>query len=110
MAMTMPFDTLAFVRRLEDAGMERRQPEALASALREVAMPDLATKRDLADATTPLRRDLADATTALRTEITAVRTDLDKAVRDLTIRMGAMIGGSVGLVGGLLALLAHLRG
>lgn len=44
------FDTLAATRRLEDAGMERRQAEAVAETAREAAaasLREVATKADL---------------------------------------------------------------
>jgi hypothetical protein len=47
MAAQFAFDTLAFVKRLSAAGMQTRQAEALAEALREHAFDDVATKADL---------------------------------------------------------------
>ena len=44
----MTIDTLAYTKHLEEAGVERRQAEAFAEALNRFAMPDLATKSDLA--------------------------------------------------------------
>lgn len=48
--MNAQFDTLAFSHRLEAAGMNRKQSEAIASALQEVAMAEVATKTDIKDA------------------------------------------------------------
>ena len=63
---TVTFDTLTTARKLEAAGVERRQAEAHAEALREAVSADrdaLATKADLdaklAALETRLRADLA---------------------------------------------------
>lgn len=48
--MTAIFDTLAFAHRMEESGMDRRQSEALASAMQEIAMAEVATKADVRDA------------------------------------------------------------
>jgi hypothetical protein len=43
----MAVDTLYYVKRLEAVGIERRQAEAHAEALRDTVAPQLATKADL---------------------------------------------------------------
>ena len=48
--MTVAFDTLAFSKTLEDAGFNRKQSEALAKAVQEVAMTNVATREDVANA------------------------------------------------------------
>jgi hypothetical protein len=63
-ALHMKIDTLEYVKKLEAAGVDRKQAEAHAQALRSVVVPDLTTKQDL--------RDLANE---LRAEIGHVRTD-----------------------------------
>ena len=47
MSMTTAFNSLAYVRRLESAGIPREQAEAQADALQEIIESQLATKRDL---------------------------------------------------------------
>ena len=42
------FDTLAFVRRLEAAGMEPKQADAIVEGLSNVALAELVTKDELA--------------------------------------------------------------
>jgi hypothetical protein len=44
----MTFDSLTFARRLKTAGFSEAQAEALADANRDMLVPDLATKGDLA--------------------------------------------------------------
>jgi hypothetical protein len=43
----MTIDTLEYVKRLEAAGVERRQAEAQAQAVRDALAPQLATKAEL---------------------------------------------------------------
>jgi tryptophan synthase alpha subunit len=49
-ADTMTIDTLAYVKPLEAAGIERKAAEAQAAALNSHVLPDLITKADLASA------------------------------------------------------------
>jgi hypothetical protein len=46
----MVIDTLGYMKRLEAAGFERKQAEALAEGLRDEVTTQLATKRDLDNA------------------------------------------------------------
>jgi uncharacterized membrane protein YdfJ with MMPL/SSD domain len=46
---TMTIDTLEYVKKLEAAGIDRRQAEAHAEALRDAATDQLATKADLTE-------------------------------------------------------------
>lgn len=50
----MSIDTLEYVKELEAAGVDRKQAEAHAKALRAAIVDDLATKQDLAAATQSL--------------------------------------------------------
>ena len=43
----MAIDTLAYVKELEAAGLDRKLAEAHAAALRDRILPELATKQDL---------------------------------------------------------------
>jgi len=57
--MSVTFDTLKFVETLEDAGLERKQAIAIASAVRDSHdAADLITKKDLEIALAPLRSEL----------------------------------------------------
>ena len=65
----MAIDTLAYVKALEAAGVERHVAEAHAEALAKFAFPDLAT------------------TAELNREIAAVRSDLRELEQRLTARL-----------------------
>lgn len=55
------FDTHRFIRKLQDAGIDEKQAEAFADAMRDAQDgADLATKKDLAVSDIALRKDLAE--------------------------------------------------
>ena len=75
---TTAFDTLATARDLEAAGVERRQAEAIAGAVRQAVSADrgeLVTKVDLADLETRLMNTLATKA-ELNASIASVRVEL----------------------------------
>jgi hypothetical protein len=73
----MVIDTLAYTKKLEAAGVERRaaeaHAEAMVEALGEHVLPDLATKADIA----AVRADIEALRVASNADIAAVRTDLE---------------------------------
>lgn len=77
------FDTLAFVRKLEDSGMAARQAEALAEALGDIVFKTTATKSDL--------RELE-----LRLEARLRELEL-RLTSSLTVKLGTAIGASTAL-------------
>jgi len=89
----MTFDSLTFARRLKTAGFT----EALADANRDMLVPDLATKDDLS-------REIG----SVRTEMAAMEQRLQASIEVLglrmTIRLGAMIGVAVAILGAILRL------
>ena len=72
----VPFDTLKFATRLESAGFSSQQARATAEAFVEATGQELATKTDIKD----------------------VMNAIELAKRDLTIRLGAMIGVGIGFL------------
>jgi uncharacterized membrane protein YgaE (UPF0421/DUF939 family) len=73
MTMSVVFDKLAFVRRLESEGaFSRGQAEALSEALHQAVNETVATKADLAE----VRHELADA-----------RADLTHKLRELRMQV-----------------------
>jgi hypothetical protein len=73
MADTILFDKLAYIDRLKRAGIDDNQARAHAEAMDEALRESVVTKADL------------------RSEITSLETKIDLAVRDMTIRTGAML-------------------
>ena len=90
----MAIDTLAYAKKLEAVGVDRRAAEAHAEALAEViahnVLPDLTTKTDLAQAVERLEHRI------------------EQAKSQLTIRIFAITFVIVGLMDGIL--FALLRG
>lgn len=77
----LTFDTLAFSKTMQDAGMDRMQAEALATAQREAFSQMLdarafATKEDVVETKSELKEDIA----AVKADITAVRTELKEDI------------------------------
>lgn len=74
---TLTIDTHAFIKRLTAVGMPEAQAEAVTSLVKEAqdsAAGELATKADL------------------RHELARIESAIEIAKRDLTIRLGVMIG------------------
>ncbi|MEO5339532.1 MAG: CCDC90 family protein [Magnetococcus sp. MYC-9] len=94
----IPFDTLAFVKRLETAGVPSAQAEAQAEALSDVIqkvessrLQELVTKGDVA----ALRLDMD-------TRFREMDGKMEKMELRMVIKMGAMILASVGMIIGYL--------
>ena len=78
------FDTLTTARELEAAGVERRQAEAHAEALRRAVSADrdeLATKTDLAGVRDELRTDLAALEARLTWRLVGIAAAIVAAVK-----------------------------
>ncbi|HEX8263139.1 MAG TPA: hypothetical protein VF547_09730 [Allosphingosinicella sp.] len=88
------FDTHAFVKRLEAAGLSVPQAEALADAMGDIVLQSIATKSDLREVEVNLRSEIKDLGTALRGEMK------DMELR-LTLRMAAMFAAMVAILAGL---------
>ena len=94
--MTAAFDTLTTARELEAAGVERRQAEAHAEALRRAVSADrdeFATKADLAGVRDELRADLAGLEARM--------------YRALWIQAAALIGTQLAIAGFVVRLLSQ---
>jgi|SRR5271165_1028720 len=99
----IPFDTLKMARKLEAAGFPGPQAAGAAEAMAEaMSGAELATKADLTHEIVTLRadleRDITAMETRLSTAITKVGNDVDFLRRDMTIRLGAIVIASTGIV------------
>ena len=94
--MTHQFDTQAFVRRMETAGMARAVAEELADALGGTVFDGLVMRRDLHE--TEMRLDGHLRETELR-----LRQDLKELELRVTVRMGAMTAATIAILGALIA-------
>ena len=91
------FDTHAFIKRLEEAGMSVVQAEALSDALGEIVFTSLATKADISEA----RADIRELELRLKTELR------EGEIR-LNGRLGAVVAGSTALTVAILGALITL--
>ena len=102
MSATIPFDTHAYVKKLQAAGFTEPQAEVQAQALAELVNEQLATKRDLKELEVNLRRDLKELETILRRDMEAMRLEWKRDMKELelrmTVKLGALIAGGVGLI------------
>ena len=94
MSAALRIDTLKFVRRLTDAGMERPMAEAIVDGLADADTSDLATKADIA----ALRTDLAAARSEAKTDLAEAKAEMFRF----------MLVQSIGIVGLTVALMKLL--
>jgi uncharacterized protein with von Willebrand factor type A (vWA) domain len=81
---TVTFDTLKFVETLRDAGMPEAQAKAVSHAVREAhETADLATGRDLREASAAIRADLKTVHTAIQSNMQALRADIQSDMQTL---------------------------
>ena len=72
--MTARFDSLGYVRRLEDVGVERRVAEAQADLVRDYILAEVATKEDI----DRLRSEVASDHRRLEDRLDALERGLDR--------------------------------
>jgi hypothetical protein len=84
------FDTLAYAKKLREAGVPERQAEVHAEALRSLVEDNLATKRDLKELENALRqeielvrRDMKEMETGLRRDMKEMDTGLRRDMREM---------------------------
>ena len=80
---TLTFDKLAYVDRLQAAGMGEREARALAEGLDQALREEVATRTDIA----AVRTDLAAVKTELSVDIAAVKTELSVKIAAVDTRL-----------------------
>jgi hypothetical protein len=116
--MALLIDTLAYARRLRDAGFTEAQAEAQASALAFMLSEEVATKRDLEKLATresvdELRQEIRQEIQELRHEfrrdldtgLSSLRLEMGRVEQRLTVRLGLMLAFGLGALGTLQAVL-----
>ncbi|HEX8449339.1 MAG TPA: hypothetical protein VF652_07095 [Allosphingosinicella sp.] len=81
MNIRVAFDTHAFIKRLEAAGVGAAQAEAFADALGDIVLQSIATKTDLRETEISLRAEIKDLASGLRAEM-----------KDLELRLMTRVG------------------
>ena len=79
MTQVIPIDTLAYAKRLIQAGMPQQQAEVQAQVLKEIIDNNLATKRDIAEVKAEIEKVRAE----LKADIERVKADLEKVKVEL---------------------------
>lgn len=83
------FDTLAYAKKLREAGFTESQAETQAEALRAVIDSNLATKADIALVHRDielLRRDMKELESALRRDMKELENTLRQAIKESELR------------------------
>jgi hypothetical protein len=95
---SVTFDTLQFVQTLTESGFDQKQAEGVAKALRNVQNEtEYVTKSDI-----------KELELTLKAEVQSIRTEMQAAEYRMTIKLGAMLGGSIALMAGVLKLMQHV--
>ena len=109
MAGVYIFDTLQYVKKLREAGVDEKAAEAQAEAIKEIVDNNLATKGDIYD----LKRDIEIVKSDLTRDIQIVRSDLKRDIelikKDLTIRVGSMFAVAIATTSVLLTLINKIH-
>jgi uncharacterized membrane protein (DUF106 family) len=88
---SVTFDTLQFVQTLTESVFDQKQAEGVAKALRNAQE----------ESETATKRDLKELELVLKSEMQAME-------YRMTIKLGAMLGGSIVLMAGILKLMQHV--
>lgn len=84
------FDTLKFVETLREAGVPEAQAKAISRAVREAhETAELATGRDLRDASVAIRSELQSHRAELGAEMQALKADLTSDVQSLRAELAS---------------------
>ena len=96
---SVTFDTLQFVQTLTESGFDQKQAEGVAKALRNVQNEtEYVTKSDI-----------KELELTLKAEVQSIRTEMQAAEYQMTIKLGAMLGGSIALMAGILKLMLFTK-
>ena len=88
MAHALQIDTLAFSKKLREAGADEKLAEAIVEGITAADTSELATKADLAAIEAKLKHDIG----SVRQEISDVRAEIHKTSRTNLMSIGALLG------------------
>ena len=91
--MHIPFDTLAYAKKLKQAGVSEDIAEVHAEALAEVVSDQLATKKDLGDLETRINSKFAE-----------IKHKIERSNYKLIISLGSMLAAGIAILGILIKL------
>jgi ribosomal protein L29 len=103
--MTVIYDELVFVRRLEsDGAFSRAQAEALSEAFHQAMTESVATKADMME----VRHEIAEVRTELRSEMKLLRSDMNLLRSELKLWTGSIAAALFASLGGLMTVFKFL--
>ncbi len=123
MTAAIQIDTLAFAKKLKEAGADERLADAIVEGITAADTSNLATKEDLAQVEARLKEEISGVRSELKEEISGVRSELKEEIgsvrSDLAMILGEMkqgqlnqlrwtIGLAVGMLAALMGTLAAL--
>ncbi len=83
MAHALQIDTLAFTKKLREAGAEEGLAEAIVEGLTAADTSELATKGDIAEVKSELKTEIAEVKSELKTEIAEVKSELKTEIAEV---------------------------
>ena len=97
MAQALQIDTLAFSKKLREAGADEGLAEAIVEGLTAADTSNLATKTDVTDAESRLKAEIASVGSSLKTEIASVESSLRAEIAEVKTDLSwiKMIGGAI---------------
>lgn len=95
MSAALRIDTLKFVRRLTDAGMERPMAEAIVEGIAEADTSELATKADIGRLEAATKADIARLEAKIETSVADLRAEM---FRFMMVQTATIIGVTVTLI------------
>ena len=101
MASALRLDTLAFTKRLREAGADERLAEAIVEGLTAADTSELATKADVA----AVKADVAAVEVALKADVAAVKADVAAVKAELTAEIATATNRAIYTLGGLIGVL-----
>ncbi len=105
MAHALQIDTLAFTKKLREAGAEEGLAEAIVEGLTAADTSELATKSDVAKVESALKVDIAEVKGELKADIAEVRTEIAEVKSDLTTLIMQSSNRTIYIIGGFIGLL-----
>ncbi len=83
MLNALRIDTLAFSKKLREAGADEKLAEAFVEGITAMDTSDLATKSELRKAETALKSDIAEVKAELKSDIAQFRTELKSDIAEV---------------------------
>ena len=91
MTAAIQIDTLAFAKKLKEAGADERLADAIVEGITAADTSNLATKEDLAQVEGRLKSEIASVRSELKEEIGSVRSELKEKIGSVRSDLGTIL-------------------